>query len=46
MQATTIRKEVVKRNPIMVANGWIAAVAVGLATVRSTVAAIADQNPS
>jgi len=42
----TIRNEQVARNPIRVANGWIAAVAVMPAIVKITVAAIAAQNPS
>jgi hypothetical protein len=46
MQAITTRKDEVNRNPIIVAKGWIEAVAVMPAIVTNRVAAMADQNPS
>ncbi len=46
MHAIKTRNAKVRRNPTMVAKGWIAAVAVTPAIVTNTVAARADQNPS
>ena len=46
MQAITTRKDKVNRKPMIVAKGWIEAVAVIPAIVTNKVAATADQKPS
>jgi hypothetical protein len=46
MQAITTRKVGVNKKPMIVAKGWIEAVAVMPATVTSKVATMADQSPS